>query len=83
VSESGGSVPSPVPPPVPVVRVVSGDPTDTELAALLAVLAAVSGAPAVAEPAPLPPSEWARPTARLRAPLLPRADGWRRSALPR
>ncbi len=65
----------------PVLRLVRGDPTPEELAALVAVLAARStGAP---DPAPEPRSLWRDHAARLRAPLLPGAGSWRASGLPR
>ncbi len=65
----------------PTLRIVRGDPTDEEIAALVAVLAAgasgsgESGAPAA------PPSQWAPPVRLLRQPVAP--TGWWESALPR
>lgn len=63
----------------PLLRVVRGEPTAEELAALVAVVAAR----AAAEPPPEPPrSAWADPARRLFAPRVG-PDAWRRSALPR
>ena len=67
--------------PGPVLRVIRGDATPEEIAAVLAVLlsrAAVSdeGAPRRA------PSAWADRSRLLRRPLHPGPDAWRRSALP-
>jgi hypothetical protein len=62
-------------------RVVRGEPTDEELAALTVVLAAVA-APS-AEPPPLPRSAWNDPVARLRRPLAVGPGAWRTSTWPR
>jgi hypothetical protein len=64
--------------PRPVLRIVRGEPSDAELAALLAVLAAGSGAPAAA--APEAPSAWRDRAALLRKPLHPGPGAWRASA---
>ena len=64
----------------PVLRLVRGAPTPEELAAVVAVLLARSGAVTVAEPAPAPPRLWSRP--QLRTPLTPGPGAWRASALP-
>lgn len=61
-------------------RVVRGEPTDAEVAALTVVLAAVSGA---AEPPAGGPSAWNDPAARLRRPLRPGPDAWRTTHWPR
>jgi hypothetical protein len=62
----------------PLLRVVRGDATAEELAALIAVLTARGSA----EPDPEPVrSLWARPS--LRQPLTPGPGAWRASALPR
>lgn len=64
----------------PLLRVVSGDPTPEELAALLAVVAArASTAPAEA---PTTPSHWTARGALLRRPLHPGPGAWRASGLP-
>ncbi len=66
----------------PEIRVVRGNPTPEELAALVAVLAAVGGSAATDEPRPA--RAWASPVDRLRSPAYgTRAGGWRASALPR
>ena len=63
----------------PLLRVVRGDPSAEELAALVAVLAARASTPA---PAATPaPSLWGRPV--LRSPLHPGPGAWRASGLPR
>jgi hypothetical protein len=66
----------------PVLRVVRGNPTPEELAAVVAVLATTTTS---AEPAPpsRKPSRWADPANRLRRPLQPGPDAWVRSGLPR
>jgi Acyl-CoA carboxylase epsilon subunit len=70
---------------VPYLRVVRGDATPEEIAALVATLTAVAAArarsAAAAAPAPVR-SDWNSPARRLRAPLSPAPGGWRRSALP-
>jgi len=63
----------------PYLRVVRGEPTAEELAALVAVLAARSAATA---PAPRPRSAWADPVRRLGLTARPGPGAWRRSALP-
>jgi hypothetical protein len=59
---------------------VRGEPSDEELAALIAVLAGLVGT-AVAPPR-VPRSAWADPVHRLRSPLHIGPGGWRASALP-
>lgn len=68
--------------PRPLLRVVRGEPTDAELAALTVVVAARSVAAAVVPTAP-GRSAWGDPAAAIRRPVAPGPDGWRRSALPR
>jgi len=63
----------------PYLRVVRGEPTADDLAALVAVLAARS---AVAPPAPRSRSAWADPARRLGLTQRPGPSAWRRSALP-
>jgi hypothetical protein len=63
----------------PLLRVVRGNPTPEELAALIAVVTA-RGAGGEPEPAPVRPL-WGRPI--LRAPLHAGPGAWRASALPR
>ncbi|HUB22451.1 MAG TPA: acyl-CoA carboxylase subunit epsilon [Streptosporangiaceae bacterium] len=68
----------------PVLRVVRGDATPEEIAAVVAVLlsrsAAASGGGA--PPARPAPSAWADRSRQLRRPLFPGPDAWRRSARP-
>ena len=64
----------------PLLRVVKGDPTDLELAALVAVVAARSGGTAEADE--VPRSGWTDRSRALRRPMQPGPDGWRRSGLP-
>ncbi|MPZ66681.1 MAG: acyl-CoA carboxylase subunit epsilon [Pseudonocardiaceae bacterium] len=75
-----------------VVRVVRGEPSDDELAALTAVVAAAASQPepstsqpSTSQPSMSQPSRsaWADPAHRLRAPLRPGPGAWRASALPR
>ena len=62
-----------------VLRVVKGDPTPEELAAVVAVVAARATAPASSDPARSTSSAWADPAARHRAAHRPGPDAWRRS----
>jgi hypothetical protein len=64
------------------LRIVRGDPTPEEVAALVAVLAASVGPPAGEAAASAPaPSRWAPPERMLRQPLA--LTGWWESSLPR
>jgi hypothetical protein len=63
----------------PALRILRGDPSAEELAALVAVLAAASGAAEAPEPA-RDESQWAPPARLVRAPMTP--SGWWASALP-
>jgi Acyl-CoA carboxylase epsilon subunit len=66
----------------PVLRVIRGDATPEEVAAVVAALlarAAASDEPPSARPAP---SAWADPARLLRRPVHAAPDAWRRSALP-
>ncbi|HEU4331542.1 MAG TPA: acyl-CoA carboxylase epsilon subunit [Lapillicoccus sp.] len=66
----------------PVLRVVRGNPTAEELAALVAVLVAAGGS-GESEPPPAARG-WASPAARLGSPAYgPRPGGWRASGMPR
>ena len=76
----------------PVLRVIRGDATPEEIAAVIAVLlaragavagaaAAASAAAGAAAAAPRP-SAWADRSRQLRRPQFPGPDAWRRSALP-
>lgn len=65
----------------PLLRVVNGDATPEEVAAVVAVFAALgSAAPA---PAPRRTPEWAAPRRALRGPHHAAAGAWRASGLPR
>jgi len=64
----------------PLLRVVRGDATPEEVAALVAVLAAAQAAPAV--PAP-PVPEWRAHHRKVRRALPHGPGGWRSSAMPR
>lgn len=67
------------PPARTLLRVVSGDPTPEELAALIAVVGARSGAAEAQAP---PPSRWTDRAALLRRPLHPGPGAWRAGGLP-
>jgi len=69
----------------PFLRVVRGDATPEEIAALVATLTAIAAARSQAaeeaKPAPVR-TNWNAQARLLRTPVHPAADGWRRSALP-
>ena len=65
----------------PLLRVVRGDPTDEELAALTVVLAAVAGRKTAAD-TPTSRSSWSDRSAVLRRPLHAGPGAWRNSAMP-
>jgi hypothetical protein len=62
------------------LRIVRGDPTPDELAALVAVLAAASGGDQEGGPV-TPVSQWAPPARLMRQAVAP--TGWWESSLPR
>jgi len=64
----------------PLLRVVKGDATPEEVAALVAVLATAQAAPAAEEPR-VP--EWQAHHRKVRRTLPHGPDGWRSSGLPR
>jgi hypothetical protein len=65
----------------PELRVVRGDPTAEELAALTALITAVSGRPAA--PAPrVRRGGWNDPSLQHRPALVPGPNAWRASFLP-
>ncbi|GAB3256996.1 acyl-CoA carboxylase subunit epsilon [Nocardioides dilutus] len=64
----------------PFLRVVRGDATEEELAALVTVLASVGGRPA---PEKRPAPAWAAHHRKVRVTLPHGPGGWRSSALPR
>jgi hypothetical protein len=67
----------------PLLRIVSGAPTEAELAALVSVLAGRASSASAATGSSGPrPSTWSAPWRRLRLPLQARPGGWRNSALP-
>ena len=69
------------PPGEPLLRVVRGDASPQEIAALIAVLLAAR--PADADVAPEPArSAWSDRSALLRRPVHPGPGAWRHSALP-
>ncbi|MDQ4092828.1 MAG: acyl-CoA carboxylase subunit epsilon [Actinomycetota bacterium] len=63
-----------------VIHIVRGEPSNEELAALIAALAAVTST-AAGQPQ-TPRSAWADPVHRLRTPLQPGPRAWRASARP-
>lgn len=68
----------------PRLRIVNGDPTPEEVAALVAVLSARAAAAAAAAPEPTQRrSVWAAHERRMRRPVHPAPGGWRASAFPR
>ena len=68
-------------PQQPLLRVVRGEPTAEELAALVAVVAARATAGAGDRPARR--TSWNDPARLVRRPVHRGPDGWRASALPR
>jgi hypothetical protein len=64
---------------IPLLRVVKGDPTPEELAALVAVIAALGSSSA---PAQRRTPEWTAPRRLHRVPQHHGPDGWRSSGLP-
>jgi hypothetical protein len=66
----------------PVLRIVRGDATPEELAALVAVVCAVAAGAATRDDAP-PPSAWNDRAAALRRPLPHGPGAWHASAWPR
>ncbi|MBO0805613.1 MAG: acyl-CoA carboxylase subunit epsilon [Nocardiopsaceae bacterium] len=72
-------------PPAPALRIIRGDATDEEVAAVVAALSAVTVAgqqAAGAGQSPRSVREWNAPSRLLRSPGHPSPGGWRRSALP-
>lgn len=63
------------------LRVVRGNPTDEEVAALVAVVATLNNAPE--ESAPEPRSAWSARRNLVRAPLAHGPGAWRASGYPR
>jgi hypothetical protein len=81
--ESGTAPSSDAPAPVgpPLLRVVKGEPTAEELAALVAVIAARSGG-AGDDVGSGPRSAWTDRSRYVRRPLTPGPGAWTASALP-
>ena len=71
---------APTPAP-PLLRVVRGNPTDEELAALVAVVAASSAGASAPTKRPVP--AWSAGARRMRPALRAGRGGWRASGLPR
>ncbi len=70
------------PPSQPLLRVVRGDATPEEIAALVAVLLAREGDAEAPGPVRSVPGFWSDRASRLRRPLAPAPGAWRRSGLP-
>ncbi|MFG1941954.1 acyl-CoA carboxylase subunit epsilon [Nonomuraea sp. NPDC048826] len=66
--------------PRPQLRIVRGDATPEEIAALVAVLAARPAAPEA--PSQARPQSWRNPARSMRKPLTPGKAAWRMSSLP-
>jgi Acyl-CoA carboxylase epsilon subunit len=68
----------------PALRVIRGDATPEEIAALVAILLSRSpdDAGAARRPDRLARSAWSDRSRQLRGPLFPGPSAWRRSALP-
>ena len=66
----------------PLLRVVRGDATPEEIAALVAILLARSAGAEAPGPARSGENSWSGPSRLLRRPLSPGPGAWRRSALP-
>jgi len=69
------------PPARPLLRVVRGDATPEEIAALVAVLAARGGDEAPSQPR-LVKNAWSDRSRSLRRPVFPGPGAWRASSLP-
>ncbi len=67
---------------MPLFRVVRGQPTDGELAALVAVVTSRIAEGALGQPSARR-NEWSALGRLVRVPLRPGPSGWRASALPR
>ncbi len=67
-------------PAQPLLRVVKGDATPEEIAALVAVVASMGGG---TDTPPGRTPEWSRPERRMRATHAQGPGGWRGSGLPR
>ncbi len=70
------------PPGQPLLRVVRGDATPEEIAALVALLLARSGGDEAPGPDRSVKNSWSDRSRLLRRPLSPAPGAWRRSSLP-
>ena len=70
------------PPSQPLLRVVRGEATPEEIAALVAVLLARPAGDEAPGPARSVPGFWSDRASQLRRPLYPAPGAWRRSGLP-
>ncbi len=67
----------------PLLKILTPDATAEEIAAIVAVFAAVGGSGS-GDPAPAPaPSAWSHPSRQVRASHRHGTGGWRASGLPR
>jgi hypothetical protein len=69
----------------PFLRVINGDATDEEIAALVAAIVAVTAARSGVEGGQTRPpvlNNWSEKSRLMRPAVHPSAGGWRRSALP-
>ncbi len=66
----------------PLLRVIRGDATPEEIAALVAVLAMRAAGDEAPGPDRSAPGFWADRASQLRRPLSPGPGAWRRSSLP-
>jgi Acyl-CoA carboxylase epsilon subunit len=73
----GGNAADEAPPARPVLRIVRGDATPEEIAALLAIVAARGGGEATEQVAAA--SAWAAPAQQLRQPVPTSPGSWQRS----
>ncbi len=80
---SGETTPEPEDRHRPLLRVVRGDPDDTELAALTAVVAGLASASGTGDGDSRPRSRWADRAALIGAGLRPGNGAWRASGFPR
>ncbi|WP_372734205.1 acyl-CoA carboxylase subunit epsilon [Nocardioides sp.] len=65
--------------PAPVLRIVKGEPTPEELAALVSVIAGMGGGAETPKPSP----QWSAHHRKVRTTLPNGPGGWRSSGLPR
>jgi hypothetical protein len=66
----------------PLLRVVRGEPTDAELAALVAVVTTQRASAAAQEGTSRPRPAWSHPARSVRRSLTPGPGAWRASGLP-